>query len=116
MVAVTRLRSLVRAGSIPPRGVPLLMVVPVLIAVGESPLKRLPPDARIRVLLGLLVLVLLGLSLLAVIWLSGRWIRRMIRSDRRRNRPGPIGPSDWEPGGMTARMPAPPGGDHDRHA
>jgi len=116
MVTGARHRPSARVGRNGARAVARWMLVPAVMAAGQSPLERLPPEDRARALWGLLALILLGLLLLIVLWISRRWIHRTIRASRRPYRSGPIGPSDWEPRGTTVPPPIPPGGDHDRHA
>lgn len=93
-----------------------LLAAGLLGAGGRLPLERLPEADRLRLVVGLSIVVLLGLLLLAVAWLVGRWIRRSIRGGGRRFRPGRIGPSDWEPGGMTAPRTPPSKDDPGGHA
>jgi hypothetical protein len=56
-------------------------------------LERLPSDDRLRVLMALTGLALLGIALMAFAWLYGRRVRRLTRQrPQRRQR----GPSDWD--------------------
>jgi hypothetical protein len=67
---------------------------------------RLDPSNRARVLLALLVLVLLGSALILLVWLGGRYMRRVTAKPLAKVRPPderwyqkPLNPSDAPPGG-----------------
>jgi hypothetical protein len=61
----------------------------------EPLLRRLDPEHRAAVLAALFALVLLGLALVAFIWLGGRFVRHQGRGTPR---PPPRAPiqSDWD--------------------
>ena len=58
----------------------------------EPLLKRLGPETRAKVLMALLGLVLVGLGLVALIWLGGRYMRRVAGQ---RSRPTDRHEDDW---------------------
>jgi hypothetical protein len=60
-------------------------------------LQRLSPTQRAAVLAALFALVLLGMALVAFVYLGGRFVRRQSRSSTSlRPRERPVAPSDWD--------------------
>lgn len=70
---------------------------PWLLAQQAEPLiRRLDPQTRAKVLATLAGLIILGLAMIALVWLGGRATRRYMgsRPKPRRREPG-INPDDW---------------------
>lgn len=61
------------------------------------PVQRLDPEQGSTVAASLFVLVLLGLTLVALIWFGARWTRRVMQTRPRRQPSEMLGPSDWDP-------------------
>ena len=62
-----------------------------------SPWERLEPERKLMLLMALAVILFLALMLLILIWVGGRWVRRLARMRQEHRRSSMIGPSDWEP-------------------
>jgi hypothetical protein len=67
------------------------------LAQEQPPIERLDARQRAMVLMALLVILFLALMLLLLIWVGGRWVRRLARRRYEPPRPSLIGKSDWEP-------------------
>ena len=69
---------------------------PLLAAEEKQPLlKRLDPATRAKVLAALAALLILGFTMIVLIWLGGRFTRRYINLDSRRRQQPPPNPDDW---------------------
>ena len=69
----------------------------LLAAEEQQPLlKRLDPATRAKVLAALAALLILGFTMMVLVWLGGRFTRRYINLDsRRRDERTPLNPDDW---------------------
>ena len=54
---------------------------------GEPLLMRLHPETRAKVLMALLALVLVGMALVAMVWIGARYLRRIAKTPPRSMRP-----------------------------
>lgn len=78
-----------------PACAPLAMAAPVLAWAedkAEPLLMRLTPENRGRVLLALLAIVIVGVALIAIAVIGGRYVLRQARES---HGPTPLGEDDW---------------------
>jgi len=75
-------------------------------AADTSVLERLDPPRRAQVIMVLLGLVLLGVLLMALVWLGGRYVRRIAAA--RPTTPRPL-PDAWARKPLQSDRPAAPG-------
>lgn len=70
---------------------------PLLAAEEQEPLlRRLDPATRAKVLAAFAALIILGFTMMVLIWLGGRFTRRYINQQPwRRQETPPINPDDW---------------------
>lgn len=61
----------------------------------DSPLSRLPPQLRARLLAALAAFVILGLGMMALVWLGARVTRRYMNQEPLRRRDPVAHADDW---------------------